>query len=285
MFNTLVNTNLVRIENQCVYYSARFMQQRYLNNNCTTNIYLFHLIDLNYNNYNRNRFQHGNLQYQNNEKERIMFPNNAIKISTTLSTVPRRNFSVIRRRRGQGGQNFVEKQQQEQKQQKQQRDALDDSNNVDTYDNYDVDDDDDLEEMNKNMFVFQRRGLVTDKIVFEVESKKQVQKLIKSLRPLELINDPFIVTESYTPDIGPLIEIDLGPLYGKYSIQFDIISKLQLQFISPISGHYIYSCYVDSSSDSTSSTTSDWCSIIDGHNFEGMLVRDLIKQIQGVPNL
>ena len=68
--------------------------------------------------------------------------------------------------------------------------------------------------------------------------------------------------------------LDLGPVHGQYTIQFDI-DQCILVFISPISGQIAYNL----------TTGGEWCSDEDGHNFEGLLVRDLIRQVIGVPQL
>jgi len=74
---------------------------------------------------------------------------------------------------------------------------------------------------------------------------------------------------------GEYLLIDLGPVHGQYTIQTDVeTGTMQLQ--SPLSGIIPY--YYDPH-------TKDWCSRYDDHNLVGMLVRDLIRQIQGVPNL
>lgn len=79
---------------------------------------------------------------------------------------------------------------------------------------------------------------------------------------------------------GEYLLIDLGPVHGQYTLQtggddendYRMILRLQ----SPLSGAMPYRFNV---------TTRDWCCINDNHNLVGMLVRDLIRQIQGVPNL
>lgn len=74
---------------------------------------------------------------------------------------------------------------------------------------------------------------------------------------------------------GDYLMIDLGPVNGQYTIEVDIDLRM-IRFQSPLSGAIPY--FFDNGK-------SEWRSIHDGHNFVGMLVRDLIRQIKGVPKL
>jgi hypothetical protein len=74
---------------------------------------------------------------------------------------------------------------------------------------------------------------------------------------------------------GPYILIDLGPVDGQYTLIADE-QRCVILFQSPISGQLLYN-YNES--------TGNWCNVYDQHNLEGIFVRDLIRQIRGVPNL
>ena len=77
---------------------------------------------------------------------------------------------------------------------------------------------------------------------------------------------------------GEYLLIDLGPVHGQYTLQADDhqSSNILVQMQSPLSGVIPYRYNV---------STREWRSVVDNHHLVGMLVRDLIRQIQGVPNL
>lgn len=118
------------------------------------------------------------------------------------------------------------------------------------------------------------KQVVKDSDEFFVAASNLKEKLLKALLPLKDVNDPFVLTTSDNEGSGLDIILDLGPVIGQYSIQFDMDQHF-LIFVSPISGQTAYNF----------TKSGEWCSDEDGHNFEGMLVRDLIRQIKGVPNL
>ena len=62
---------------------------------------------------------------------------------------------------------------------------------------------------------------------------------------------------------------------GEYRFEVDE-SSCTITMQSPVSGKFIY--YLNESS-------GDWVSVQDGHIMEGMFVRDLIRQCNGVPKL
>jgi frataxin-like iron-binding protein CyaY len=120
----------------------------------------------------------------------------------------------------------------------------------------------------------QKLHRVSDPDEFATKTNAFIGKLMKALRPLEKINDPFLLTLSLDEEMGQSILLDLGPVNGQYTIQFDM-DEQSLYYVSPISGKISYYLM----------DNGEWCSRSDGHNFEGILVRDLIRQIQGVPDL
>ena len=87
-------------------------------------------------------------------------------------------------------------------------------------------------------------------------------------------NEIFVV-ERVRAEIGDSLSIDLGPKDGSYKIEVNEEGHL-IQYSSPISGSIGYVL---------SASTGEWVGMEDGHSFEGLLVRDLIRQCQGLPDL
>lgn len=85
------------------------------------------------------------------------------------------------------------------------------------------------------------------------------------------------------PSVGDYLWIDLGPVHGQYTIQADEAMQIII-LLSPISGQRVYR-YDNHESESRPDDPNRWMCTDDGHVLEGLLVRDLIRQIQGVPNL
>ena len=75
---------------------------------------------------------------------------------------------------------------------------------------------------------------------------------------------------------GPYLKIELGPIHGQYSFIADVEMNTVL-FQSPISGQLIYLYDLNK--------TNEWINVHDQHNLLGMFVRDIIRQIQGVPKI
>ena len=75
---------------------------------------------------------------------------------------------------------------------------------------------------------------------------------------------------------GPYLKIELGPIHGQYTFVADLEFNTIL-FQSPISGQLIY--FYDFQH------TNEWINVHDQHNLLGMFVRDIIRQIQGVPKI
>jgi Frataxin-like domain len=158
---------------------------------------------------------------------------------------------------------------------------------------------------------------------FERAAQALLDQIHEALRPLQAINDPFVLVRSFrqatadnvvVPPTGPtrpwytstaapeaetaattaiepdsdddddetdqdVLYLDLGPVHGAYTLQVDYsISRVLLT--SPLSGSLLYYCSQEAGSDDYA-----WRSEDDGHVLQGLLVRDLIRQIQGVPQL
>jgi hypothetical protein len=120
-----------------------------------------------------------------------------------------------------------------------------------------------------------RHDAVTDPRRFASETQALLQKLETALAPLKRFNDPFLLTKGNEEDMGDFLLLDLGPVHGQYTIQVDL-EQMLVVMQSPISGQIAYVL---------SAKTGEWCGDEDGHALEGLLVRDLIRQINGVPKL
>lgn len=162
---------------------------------------------------------------------------------------------------------------------------------VDTYDKSKVESNADPRSLN----ALSVPTVSTKESQFLIAASALLEKLHASLQPLIPINDDMIVTQGVEEppfsegDVlsgnqnddeldsvvyGPFLLIDLGPVCGQYSLMADLLQRTML-LQSPISGQHVY----------RANGHGDWCCVDDGHNLEGILVRDLIRQIKGVPNL
>ena len=115
---------------------------------------------------------------------------------------------------------------------------------------------------------------VRDIIIFRQAATDLFGKLERALTPMKVKNDPFIISRSHG-DIGEIFKLDLGPKEGFYQIEISE-EECVFEYSSPISGKILY-CL--------SATTGEWVGVDDGNAFEGIFVRDLIRQCQGLPNL
>lgn len=117
---------------------------------------------------------------------------------------------------------------------------------------------------------------VTDPNVFRHEADKLLVKIESALRPMEKYNKLFTIT--HTPrnhDQSGSLTLELAPDDGTYSLEVDD-EAMRMVFQSAKSGQYSYVL---------SASTGEWVDEKDGHSFEGMLVRDLIRQCHGLPAL
>jgi frataxin-like iron-binding protein CyaY len=100
-------------------------------------------------------------------------------------------------------------------------------------------------------------------------------KLERALRPMEKHNDVFIIT--HTPRnhyMDGSLTLELKPEDGTYRLEVNDESR-RIHMTTALSGqlHYKYA------------STGEWADELDGHSLEGMLVRDLIRQCNGLPDL
>lgn len=115
---------------------------------------------------------------------------------------------------------------------------------------------------------------VDDDVEFVQGASALLDKLQIALEPMKPLNDTFEV-ERFFGDMGEVLTINLGPKEGKYRIEMSLEDHM-FEYTSPISGKVLYIL---------SAETGEWVGIEDGHSFEGLLVRDLNRQCQGLPKL
>jgi frataxin-like iron-binding protein CyaY len=133
--------------------------------------------------------------------------------------------------------------------------------------------DDDLDSSGRPLGL--RHHAVTDYVLFAQAAAALLNKLEAALKPMKHSNDIFLLTRGYEEDKGDFLMLDVGPTLGLYIVQIDIPERL-VMFSSPLSGQVLYIL---------SASTGEWCSELDGHAFEGLFVRDIIRQCRGMPNL
>lgn len=115
---------------------------------------------------------------------------------------------------------------------------------------------------------------VLDNAEFSQAANELLTKLETALHPMKAKNGTFVV-ERCRGDLGEILTIDLGPKDGSYRMEISEEEHV-FEYSSPISGKILYML---------SARTGEWVGYEDGHDFEGLLVRDLIRQCQGLPIL
>lgn len=126
-----------------------------------------------------------------------------------------------------------------------------------------------------NVSASSRHEPVTNSDHFLIASELLLDRLELALQPMRSKNEVFVVTKTYRHDGASSLSIHLKPEHGTYVIQVDM-ENLRIQYSSPISGQFLYML---------SAMTHEWVGDPDFHSLEGMLVRDLIRQCQGLPDL
>lgn len=112
-----------------------------------------------------------------------------------------------------------------------------------------------------------RPARVMDTLEFVIAAQDLLEKIEKSLEPMKKHNDNFVVHRDYNK-----LTLTIG-LGDEYSLEIDEDSNTVIMQ-SPLSGRFSYVLC---------SSTRNWVDEEDGHILEGMFVRDLIKQCNGVP--
>ena len=119
----------------------------------------------------------------------------------------------------------------------------------------------------------QSHSAVTDPDEFRQAAKELLDKVETGLEPMAKVNDVFEVRR-FKGEQGETLIIDIGPVAGTYRVEISE-DECMMQYSSPVSGNVLYM---------KSAKSGDWVGIKDGHIFEGMLVRDLIRQCNGLPD-
>uniref|UniRef100_A0A6S9DVA2 Uncharacterized protein n=1 Tax=Ditylum brightwellii TaxID=49249 RepID=A0A6S9DVA2_9STRA len=119
---------------------------------------------------------------------------------------------------------------------------------------------------------------VLDQNLFSAAAEAFLDKVEVAIKPMQECNDVFVITRvskghPTTEANGGRLTIDLKPGDGSYILQVDEDDKT-LKFSSPMSGNYTYVL---------GSKTHEFVGMDDGHILEGMIVRGLIQQCNGMP--
>ena len=116
---------------------------------------------------------------------------------------------------------------------------------------------------------------IDDDVEFVQAAVALLDRLEAGLEPMKAPVNDFFKVERFFGDLGEVLTIDLGPKDGKYRVAMSLDDHV-FEYSSPISGKILYILSAD---------TGEWVGIEDGHSFEGLLVRDLIRQCRGMPKL
>ena len=115
-------------------------------------------------------------------------------------------------------------------------------------------------------------NMVRNKELFLDASSAFLTKAAAALEPMKAHNDIFNIQRS-TNDQGEVLKIILKPSEGQYVLQVDNDLRT-LTLLSPISGNYTYVLCKQ---------THEFIDMEDNHSLVGMLVRDLIRHCNGLP--
>ena len=115
-------------------------------------------------------------------------------------------------------------------------------------------------------------NMVRNKELFLDASNAFLTKAAAALEPMKAHNDIFNIQRS-TNDQGEVLKIILKPSEGQYVLQVDNDLRT-LNLMSPISGNYTYVLCKQ---------THEFIDMEDNHSLVGMLVRDLIRHCNGLP--
>lgn len=114
-------------------------------------------------------------------------------------------------------------------------------------------------------------NMVRNKELFLDASNAFLTKAAAALEPMKAHNDIFNIQRSMN-DQGEVLKIILKPSEGQYVLQVD--NDFTLTLMSPISGNYTYVLCKQ---------THEFIDMEDNHSLVGMLVRDLIRHCNGLP--
>jgi hypothetical protein len=136
--------------------------------------------------------------------------------------------------------------------------------------------DDSTSEEDDGMSTLERmHSPVSDTYEFNQAASRLMDKIELAVEPMKVYNEVFNTKRS-DGEIGQMFTIDLGPKVGIYQMEISQ-EEFVFEYSSPISGRLLY-CL--------SSATGEWVNVDDGHQFEGILVRDLLRSnCIGLPKL
>lgn len=111
---------------------------------------------------------------------------------------------------------------------------------------------------------------VTDMMQFLIAAQDFLDNMEDALEPMKKHNEVFVITRGASK-----LTVTLRPGEGEYSLEI-YEDSFSIMMQTPLSGKFGYVL---------SAANGDWVNEEDGHTLEGMLVRDLIRQCNGFPNL
>jgi hypothetical protein len=111
---------------------------------------------------------------------------------------------------------------------------------------------------------------VTDPDIFYTESRALLERVEAIVKPLQEKNN--LAIEHGVDHLGPFIKIVCGPEIGTYYLY--VVEEQASVGFGCLSGSFFYQI---------SSRTGEWVCDDDGHSFEGMLMRDLLRHCVGLP--
>ena len=111
---------------------------------------------------------------------------------------------------------------------------------------------------------------VKDQIEFRRRADEYCMLLNEKLKPMQAWNDIFRINQTSND-----FELQLQPDLGTFTLHFDD-ELCMIEMTSPRSGSFTYVYCTE---------TNRWRGKDDGHDLNGMLVRDLIQLSNGVPDL
>jgi len=115
------------------------------------------------------------------------------------------------------------------------------------------------------------QNIIKDLATFLSASDSFLSHIEKGLEPMKPVNDEFIISRG-SNEVGDFLTINAG-IGTTYSIQVEI-ETYTIKMISPMSGTYSYVLC---------GTKGTFVGMHDEHDLIGMLVRDLIKHTNGLP--
>ncbi len=115
-------------------------------------------------------------------------------------------------------------------------------------------------------------AIINDPSIFEEAARAFLNRAVEALEPMKAQNEVMKMTRSYTEQ-GEKLVVSFKPGDGKYILQVDVdVGTLSLT--SPMSGNHVYVLCA---------YTGQFLGMNDGHVCEGMIVRDMIRHCNGMP--